>query len=423
MPFWNFNGTLKEQLISFDESLNDFGFNAKRRSSSWLEAFSKLKELIKCRTENKKVIFIDELSWMDTPKSDLLKALEYFWNNFASARKDILLIICSSATSWVINKVIHNKGGLYNRLTEGIHLLPLKLNECEEFLNANNIFQSRGQILEYYMVFGGVPFYWTFIKKGLSVGQNIDRMFFDNSALLKDEHEYLYASIFKNPEKYIRIIEALAKNKSGLSREEIIEKTKIENTGNLSLKLEELELCGFIKKYYAFGSKKKNALYQLIDNYTIFYYTFIKENQYDNAFFSNQLNSPKINTWHGFAFERVCLEHIDEIKHKLGISGVLTNINSWRTKEDLDKGIYGSQIDLLIVRKDQIINLCEMKYSSSDYTIDKDFETSLNKKINDLVKSTNTKYAIYPTLITTYGVTENQYSSIIQSEITLNDLF
>ena len=194
------NGTLKEQLFAFDSSLKDSGLILDKKSNNWLEAFNNLKGLIKKNTMKRKIIFIDELSWMDTPKSDLIKALENFWNAFASARKDIILVVCTSATSWMLNKIIHNKGGLYNRLTENIHLDSFTLYECEQFLNAKNILFSRKQILDFYMIFGGVPFYWNFIEKGLSLSQNIDKMLFDKDALLKDEFKYLYASIFKEPE-------------------------------------------------------------------------------------------------------------------------------------------------------------------------------------------------------------------------------
>lgn len=417
------NGTLKEQLFAFDSSLKDAGLILDKKSNNWLEAFNKLKDLIKKNTMKRKIIFIDELSWMDTPKSDLIKALENFWNSFASARKDIILVVCTSATSWMLNKIIHNKGGLYNRLTENIHLNSFTLYECEQFLKAKNILFSRKQILDFYMIFGGVPFYWNFIEKGLSLSQNIDKMLFDKDALLKDEFKYLYASIFKKPEKYLLIIEALGKKKIGMTREELLEATGIENTGNFSLKLEELESCGFIRKYNSFGMNKKNAIYQLIDNFTLFYYKFIAEGVDDYNFWSNQINTPAINTWMGLSFERVCLGHINQIKNKLGISGVLTNINSWYCKPNLDEGVFGSQIDLLIVRKDQVINLCEMKYSNSDFIVTDSFDKSMRHKIHDLQLVTKTKYAIYPTLITTYGVVENSYSSEIQNIITLEDLF
>ena len=416
-------GSMNEQLFAFDSSLKDAGINIKKKSKNWLEAFDKLKEIIRNSNEKRKIIFIDELSWMDTPKSDLMVALENFWNGFASARKDIVLIVCASATSWMLSKVVHNKGGLYNRLTQQIHLQAFCLRECEEYIQSEGLALNREQILQYYMIFGGVPYYWGFIKKGLSLAQNIDNTLFVKNAPLRDEFKYMYASVFKNPETYIKIIETLGTKKVGLTREELIKLIGLSNSGDLTGKLEELESCGFIRKYYAFGMKKKNAVYQLIDCFTLFHFKFLQDEPTDEHFWTNQINTPAVNTWMGLAFERVCMQHVAQIKNKLGISGVLTEINSWYCKADPDRGVFGSQIDMLITRKDQVINLCEMKYSGSEYTITEKVDKSIRNKINDLRVLTNTKYAIYPTLITTYGLVSNSYSDNIQSVITLDDLF
>ena len=417
------SGSLKMQLFAFESSLKESKYKTEEKITDWFIAFEELKSLIKSSILKRKIIFIDELSWMDTPKSNLMTALESFWNGWASFRDDIILIVCASATSWMLKKVIHNKGGLYNRLTEQIHLKPFSLKECEEFLNNKKIITNRNQVLEYYMVFGGVAYYYNFIEKGLSVCKNIDNMFFKEDAHLKDEFKYIFSSIFKNPDDYIKIISALAKKKLGLTRDEIIESAKILNSGALSTKLDELESCGFIRKYNCFGMKSKGTLYQIIDNFTIFYYSFTPKNSNDENFFSNQINTPLMNTWEGFAFERVCLLHIKQIKEALGISGVYTECNSWFTKKDDQLGIHGSQIDLLIVRKDQIINLCEMKYSKTLYTLTDKVMESINNKISDLMLVTKTKYAIYPTLITTIGLKENSYALDIQNVITINDLF
>lgn len=414
---------MKGQIFAFVSSLKDAGYEVKKQPKNWLEAFEYLKDLIRKSSEKKKIIFIDELSWMDTPKCDLMVALENFWNGFASARKDIVLIVCASATSWMLSKVVHNKGGLYNRLTEQIHLRTFCLGECEEYVKNSGLAFNRNQILQYYMIFGGVPYYWGFLKKGLSLSQNIDRILFEKDAPLRDEFKYLYASVFKKPENYVKIIEALGTKKVGMTREEIINTAKISNSGDLTTKLEELESCGFIRKYYAFGMKKKNAIYQLMDCFTLFYFKFLKSQPTDEHFWTNQINTPLVNTWMGLAFERVCMEHIEQIKVKLGISGVLTEVNSWYCKADLDNGVFGSQIDMLIVRKDQVINLCEMKYSQSEYTITEKVDRNIRNKINDLITVSGTKYAIYPTIITTYGLVENSYSQEVQSVVTMDDLF
>lgn len=416
-------GGMKEQLFAFTSSIKDTGYKVDKKPKNWLEAFELLKDLVRQSSEKKKIIFIDELSWMDTARSDLMMALENFWNGFASARRDVVLIVCASATSWMLSKVVHNKGGLYNRLTEQIHLQTFTLNECEEYVQAAGLVMNREQILQYYMIFGGVPFYWGFLKKGLSLSQNIDEILFAKDAPLQDEFKYLYASVFKNPEVYLKIIEALGTKKAGMTREEIIAAAKLVNSGDLTNKLEELESCGFIRKYYAFGMKKKNTIYQLMDNFTLFYFHFLREKPTDEHYWTNQINTPKVNSWMGLAFERVCLMHIKQIKKKLGISGVLTEENAWYCKPDPDKGVFGSQIDMLIVRKDQVINLCEMKYSGSEYTITEKVYRSINQKIHDFTLVTGTKYAIFPTMVTTYGLVQNSYSDSIQSLVTMEDLF
>ena len=418
-----FEGSMKEQLYAFGSSLKDAGFLPARQPKNWMEAFEDLKDLIRASTEKKKIIFLDELSWMDTQNSDLLRALEHFWNGWASARADVLLIVCASATSWMLSKVVHNKGGLYHRLTEQIRLQSFSLAECEAYVRSKNLAMNRSQILQYYMIFGGVPYYWSFLEKGYSLPQNIDRLLFAADAPLKDEFRYLYAAIFKRPDVYLKIIEALARKKVGMTREEIIAETGLSNSGDLSEKLEELEQCGFLRKYAAFGMKKKNAVYQITDFFTLFYYRFLRDEPTDEHFWSNQINTPTVNTWMGLAFERVCLAHVDCIRRKLGISGVLCEVNSWYCRADEDKGVFGSQIDLLIVRKDQVINLCEMKYSQSEYMITEKTDLSIRRKINDLRTVTGTRYAIYPTLVTTYGLVDNSYSMNIQSVITLDDLF
>lgn len=416
-------GTLKEQLLAFAGSMKEAGHPLQKKPKSWIDAFEELKDLIRDSTEQKKVIFIDELSWMDTPNSRLMVALEQFWNGWASARKDVLLIICTSATSWMLSNVIHNKGGLYHRLTEQISLQPFTLDKCEQYVKSENLVLNRTQILQYYMIFGGVPYYWTFLEKGLNLAQNIDKILFSKDAPLKDEYKYLYASIYKNPTVHLLIIQTLAGKKSGMTREELISASGIINSGDLTRKLDELESCGFIRKFTAFGMKKKKAMYQLIDCFTLFYHYFLINEPEDEHFWSNQQGTPTINTWMGLAFERVCLLHVGKIKQKLGISGVYTDVNSWSCRKDLDNGVFGSQIDLLITRADQVINLCEMKYSDSEFTVTEKTDKSIRRKISDLVTVTGTKYAIHPTLVTTYGIVGNSYAGDIQAVITLEDLF
>ena len=415
----------QRQLDKFLDSLSDAGYVGREKLSSWDEAFNALKTVIAASSEKKKTIFIDELSWMDTGGGELISALESFWNGWATARreKDVILIVCASATYWMMNNIVNARGGLHNRLTGQIHLRPFTLRECEEYLRSKNIALSRHQILQCYMVFGGVPYYWSLLKRGRSLPQNIDELLFREGAPLQNEYDNLYRALFNKPDQYLRIIEVLCASNRGMTRDQISKKAGIASSGDLSKKLSELENCDFIRKYIPYGYTQKNALYQLIDNYTLFHHKFFKGSVRDEDYWKNQSNSPTVHAWSGIAFERVCLEHIPQLKQALGISGVHTEVNGWRCEPDADKGIQGSQIDLLIARSDQIINVCEMKYSEYDYVIDAAFDRDMRCKISDFQKKTRTRCAIHPTLITTYGLVDNAHSGTMQAVITTEDLF
>ena len=415
-------GNTKEQLFSFAISLRDAGYDDCPIPQSWLEAFSLLSTYLKNSTDEKKIVFLDELPWMDTPRSNFISAFEHFWNGWASARKDIVLIICGSATSWIINKVINDHGGLHNRVTKQIALQPFTLKECEMFAQSKGLEMSRYQLTECYMVFGGIPYYWSLLEKGLSLAQNIDKIIFAKNGKLSNEFDQLYASLFKSPEQYIDIVTALGKKKVGMTREEIIAATDKYSNGALSKVLDELEYCGFIRKYNGFDKKSKQAIYQLIDNYTLFYFKFIQQNENnDEHFWSASIDSAMHRAWSGLAFERLCMAHTQQIKAALGIAGVLSNVYSWR--KGADEMSDGAQIDLLIDRKDQVINLCEMKYSLSEYVIDAEYEQKLRNKKSVFIDTTNTRKAVHLTMVTTFGIKANAHSGIVQNEITLEDLF
>ena len=415
-------GNTKEQLFSFAISLRDAGYDDCPIPKSWLEAFSLLSAYLKNSTDEKKIVFLDELPWMDTPRSNFISAFEHFWNGWASARKDIVLIICGSATSWIINKVINDHGGLHNRVTKQIALQPFTLKECEMFAKSKGLEMSRYQLAECYMVLGGIPYYWSLLEKGLSLAQNIDKIIFAKNGKLSNEFNQLYASLFKSPEQYIDIVTALGKKKAGMTREEIIAATDKYSNGALSKVLDELEYCGFIRKYNGFDKKSKQAIYQLIDNYTLFYFKFIQQNENnDEHFWSASIDSAMHRAWSGLAFERLCMAHTQQIKVVLGISGVLSNVYSWR--KEADETSDGAQIDLLIDRNDQVINLCEMKYSLSEYAIDAEYEQKLRNKKSAFIDATNTRKAVHLTMVTTFGIKANAHSGIVQNEITLEDLF
>jgi AAA+ ATPase superfamily predicted ATPase len=415
------NAGTQKQLLNFNVSLNQYGKISYPAADTWLEAFRQLAHLLHCSSrKSKKVVFLDELPWMDTPRSGFISALEHFWNGWASSRPDVLLIVCGSATSWMINKLIKNHGGLHNRVTRQMYIEPFTLGECEEFYAHNKIVMSRRQVVESYMILGGIPYYLSLMDKSLSLAQNIDELCFARTGALWEEFSNLYASLFRYSEHHVKVVETLGKKAKGLTREEIIAGAKLPDGGTLSKTLEELEQCGFIRKYRSFDKKSKYTLYQLVDFYTLFYLNFIRHHRNSSkSFWTSISGQARQVVWSGYAFEMVCLSHVEQIKHKLGISGVLTGVASWRS----NGAAPGAQVDLLIARNDQIINLCEIKYAHAEFGIDRKYDEVLRNKREAFVRETKTRKAVHLTMITTYGVKQNEYSGLVQSEVKMDDLF
>jgi AAA+ ATPase superfamily predicted ATPase len=411
----------REQMDNFNSALSFYGKMPYPKVNSWMEAFRQLIHLLEhSEKRGKKVVFIDELPWMDTPRSGFLTAIDFFWNTWASARYDILFIACGSATSWIVNKLLNNTGGLYNRVTRRMHISPFNLGECEAFFKRKKMAFDRKSVIDAYMIFGGIPYYLEMFEKGLSVSQNIDNMLYKRDAPLKNEFAFLYASLFRHAENHIKIVEALSLKRKGLTRDEIIAATKISNGGGLSMMLEELEQCDFIRRYHSYGKSEQLALYQLVDFYSLYYFNFLKNNKFnDENFWTNYIDNAVRRAWSGYAFEQVCLAHLAQIKQKLGISGVLTNTRSWKSNDSKT----GAQIDLVIERNDRVINLCEMKYADGQFVIDKEYDTNLRNKREAFRAETRTTRALHLVMLTTYGLKHNQYWGNIQREVTMDDLF
>ncbi len=422
-----YGAKMREQLYEFRESLYSAGMGKCALPKTWNEAFHTLERFIATQPkEGKKVIFIDELPWMDTPRSNFVRALDHFWNSWATTRKDIVLIICGSATSWIIDNVIMNYGGLHNRLTNRLFVEPFCLYECKEYCRWKGIPFTDRQVMETYMALGGIPYYWSFIDKGLSVAQNFDHLFFETGGPLSHEFDALYASLFRSPRKHISIITALSGKKMGLTREEILKATELLDNSNFSTALKELEQCGFIRQYTSIGKKKKESIYQLIDNYTLFYFDFISKNTNgDEHFWTSQYGTSLHYGWAGRAFERLCIQHLPQIKAALGFSAVISSAHSWTFKPQTgnDKNEIGAQIDLLIDRNDDTINLCEMKYASSPYTLSKEEDMKLRNRMSTFIRESGTRKSILLTMITPFGLTPGGYSDDIPCQVTMDDLF
>ena len=415
------SGKMSDQLESFRNSLIAHGHRKCPVLKSWIGAFEELKKLLDRGKSTKKIVFIDELPWMDTSKSRFIPAFEHFWNSWAAWRADIVLIVCGSATSWLLNKVINSKGGLHNRVTKRIRLEPFTLAECEQLSAEKGLALDRHQIAECYMVFGGVAYYWSLLEKGLSVAQNIDRLFFSQNGALRGEYQELYKSLFRVPEPYERIVCALGTRKVGMTRSAVAEAAGLNDNGALTKYLEELEQCGFVRKYLAFGKIGKDALFQLVDNFTLFYFCFRTAIQRGaENYWLEKLDAQSHVVWTGLAFERVCLLHVQQIRIALGISGVATNVCSW---SGADENGRRAQIDLLLDRNDRVITLCEMKFADEAYALTKKDIESLRHKRAAFRFATGTRRAVHLTMVTAEGLEHNSYRNEIQRELTLDDLF
>lgn len=421
-PFELENKPLQEmQLQNFILSLKRYGAEIEQKITNWMDAFDCLIHLLENKSDGEKtVVFIDELPWMDTPRSGFITSFEHFWNGWAAGKENIILIVCGSATSWISDKLLDNKGGLYGRTTFEMHLAPFTLSECKDYYEYNGIVMDLYDQLQCYMIMGGIPYYMSYLKKGFSLAQNIDSLFFQKGGKLTMEFDRLYASLFSSPTDYIKVIKLLSQKREGYTRAEIAEKTGIPYGGGLTNILNALEVSDFIVRYRYYNHPKKEVYYKLIDFYSLFYLNFMEKKETNNPhFWQDNFLSPSVNAWRGLAFEEVCLAHIDKLKSALGISAVQAEISPWRSRQASE----GAQIDLLIERADRVINLCEMKFSVDEFAIDKSYDAVLRKKIQVFTEETKCKKSLHITLVTTYGLKPNEYSGRVQQTVTMYDLF
>ena len=389
----------------------------------WADAFDQLSHYLTPKVATERcVVFLDEFPWLNTPKSGFLSSFDHWWNSWGTKQRNLVVVICGSAASWMIRHVVNNKGGLHNRLTRMIRLLPFNLKETEEYLQARKVNLDRYQILQLYMVMGGIPHYLKEIKKGESATQAIDRVCFTKDGLLTSEFNNLYHSLFDDAIRHLAIVRVLAKNNAGMTRNEIIEKTDLTSGGTITELLEELIESGFVRDWKPYDKKSKDTIYKLDDEFTHFHLKFMANiRSSGNGVWQSFSSGQSWKSWSGVAFERVCLKHIPQLKKELGISGVYTEESAWRYLSGNEKG---AQIDLLLDRRDKVINLCEMKYSESEFTIDKTYATTLENKRDVFRSQTKTKKSIFLTFVTTFGITNNEYAKrLIQNSITMNAMF
>jgi hypothetical protein len=407
------------QIRNFNEVLDRCGAPTPH-GSDWFATFNRLRDWLAAMPPQagKRVVFLDEMPWMDTPRSGFIAALEHFWNSWAVAQPDIMLVVCGSATSWIMGKLLKNRGGLHNRVTGRIVLQPFTLRECEEYFAYLGMPYGRQHILESHMILGGVPFYLRMMRPDRSLAQNVDELCLGDDARLNGEFDELYFSLFRNAERHIDVVTSLSERLMGLGRQEIAAATGIAQGGTLTSILRDLQACGFIRSYRAYGRVQRGTLYQLVDPFTLFALRFMTARSPRMSWLAG-IDNPRRRAWTGYAFESVCLVHVDRIKAALGISGVLTDVSSWRSTTASP----GAQIDLVIDRRDQTINLCEMKYTSEPFVIDKSYAETWERKRGVFRAETGTRKDLHLTLVSPRGVAPGRYRHTVQSVITLDDLF
>ncbi|MCQ2234931.1 MAG: ATP-binding protein [Paludibacteraceae bacterium] len=420
------NGDKRTEMAAFIQALKQYGYKG-TMPKTWLDAFFALQQLLESRIEkgHRCLVFIDELPCFDTPKAGFVSALSNFWNNWANWVSEVMLIVCGSATSWMVSNIIDNHGGLHNRITHEMHLHPFSLHETEEFFIARNSPWTRSIILQAYMAVGGVPYYLGLFNNDESLAEGLDRLFFCSDGELAKEYGRLYSSLFSRPEAYLRVITLLAHNKMGLTRQEISELLGIESNGHLSEILQNLVYCDLVRYLRVKSTKIKTTegIYQLTDFYTIFYHHFHSQKDTNEHYWSTHLGRPELNSWLGLSYERVCMAHIPQILKKLKIDGIATQCYSWRKRGKTNAGEKGAQIDLIIERADQMINLCEIKYSTGQYLLDSEEELKINNRIEAFRNETGTQCGILTTVITTNGLIGGVHSTEVHAQIVLDDLF
>lgn len=424
---FKFTGTYNQprgvQLANFSAELNRQSGTDREVPLDWSTAFIYLRDYLETQGDDEKcIVFFDEMPWMDTPKSGFLAAFEYFWNSWGNAKKNLIFIVCGSSTSWMIDKIEKNKGGLFNRQTCRLYIEPFNLAETEEYMSSRGITWSRYDIVRCYMILGGIPYYLRLLDREKTLAENIDDLFFRKRAELWDEFDNLYKTLFSNSESYIKIADCLSKRKGGLCRSEISKKTGLPANGVLTAMLNNMERSGFIRIHNQYGNSRRDRRYQLADYFSAFYFRFIKENYgKDEHFWRNASENPSRRTWEGFVFENICWDHINQIKKALGISGVMSELFTWRLTGNGDNK--GTEIDIIIKRKDHVISICEAKFYGNEFEINKDYDAVLRNKLERFRESNKVNETLQLVMITTFGLTKGKYNGIVTRDITMDQLF
>lgn len=412
---------LNAQLQAFTISLSNYGFESTGRPADWPEAFRMLRRYLESKPSDKRqVVFIDEMPWLDTPRSGFITAFESFWNGWGSGQDNLMLIVCGSASSWIKDNLINSPGGLYDRVSTDIQLPPFTLAESRQLLELNNIHYSNYDLMEIYMAVGGVPYYLNLLLPGFSAAEQIDRLLFAKKAKLGDEFEKLFNSTFSNPDRTKQIVRYLSSRHSGYSREEISKKIGVQGQ-ELSKLLKSLEAGDFIQRYQPFGASARNLQYRLTDPFCWFWLKQVEGGRKSEHHWRDNYLSALARTWRGIVFEEVCLLHIRQIKQALGIADVSSSESSWIVPGT--DSHQGAQIDMIIERADNMVHLCEMKYYNDEYSVDIEEEMKMRRRIIAVQEHLKKRQSIQTTLVTTFGLKQGKHSGIFSRTVVLDSLF
>lgn len=425
------DASLPVQLYHFQRSLRDAFGDTSPPPDSWRQAFERLADWAERRRNERVCVFLDELPWMSTRRSGLLQALDYCWNTRLSKLPKLTVVVCGSAAAWMLDKLIHAKGGLYNRITRRIHLAPFRINETRAFLASRGVRLGTRQVLEIYMAIGGVPHYLMQVERGWSAAQAVARICFDRSGILHDEYDRLFASLFDGADVFDRLVRAIAETRAGTPLAKLRGLPELSSGGRLASRLRELVAAGFIAELVPWGYSRRDKVYRIIDPFVLFHLRWIEKaprgllaaNLTD--YWLGKSATPAYRAWAGYAFESMCLEHAAEIRRALGIASIATDTGTWRfTAPRRDANVHGAQVDLLFDRADGIINLCELKYCSDEYVVTKSYARELKRKLEVFERQTRTKKDVCLTLVTTHGLRHNAWSrDLIASVVTADELF
>ena len=417
------DGTRRDQLMAFADAMEMFGNELATPPDNWMKAFSMLRKFLQPKVETGEtcIVFLDEIPCLDTHNSGFVKALGYFWNSWASLHDNFKLIVCGSATAWMIKNIIDSKGGLHNRITHEMRIKAFTLLESEQYLKSEGFIWNRLSILQTYMVFGGVAYYLSLLQPEESLAQNIDRLLFSPDGELRREYNRLYKTLFSTSEPYMKIVELLGEHPKGLTRNEIAELLGGDTGGSLSEQLTNLCECGILRKFKIREKstiKWNGGIYQLVDFFSLFFQHFVIRNEEKN-WWSKHINTPEVNTWLGLAYERVCLTHTEQLLQAMHLDSISTTQYAWRSKVSQP----ATQIDLIIERADDMINLCEVKYSKDEYRISQEEDQKLRYRLSAFQHETGTRSGIFVTIITTFGLARGMYNDSVSIKLSMDDLF